>query len=137
MNEREKKEYLDQYKKQKEKGVPFFPDIMFKDVIVSLIIFLILAALAYFVGVPTEARADPERCQLHAASGMVFPVPVPAAEVFSGKLEVIGVVADPQALILLLLALPFIDTESGGAISWIRPFASVAALGGRGRHSCR
>ena len=46
MNEKEKKDYLERYKKAKEKGVPFFPDIIFKDVIVSLIVFLILAALA-------------------------------------------------------------------------------------------
>jgi hypothetical protein len=30
MNEQEKKKYLDEYKKEKEKGVPFFPDIIFK-----------------------------------------------------------------------------------------------------------
>ena len=47
MNEQEKKKYLDEYKKEKEKGVPFFPDIIFKDTIAALLIFIILVALAY------------------------------------------------------------------------------------------
>jgi hypothetical protein len=59
MNEQEKKAYLEKYKKQKEKGVPFFPDIIFKDAVASFIVFLVLVALAYFVGAPVEARANP------------------------------------------------------------------------------
>ncbi len=59
MNEKEKQEYLEQYKHAKEKGVPFFPDILFKDAVVSIAIFLILVALARFVGAPLEARANP------------------------------------------------------------------------------
>jgi hypothetical protein len=30
MNEQEQQEYLEQYKKEKEKGVPFFQDIFLK-----------------------------------------------------------------------------------------------------------
>ena len=59
MNEEERREYLEQYKKDKEKGVPFFPDILFKDAVISLVIFIALVALAYFVGAPLEPRADP------------------------------------------------------------------------------
>jgi hypothetical protein len=36
MNEKEKKEYIEHYKRDKEKGVPFFPDIVFKDANVSI-----------------------------------------------------------------------------------------------------
>ena len=61
MNEQEKKKYSDEYKKEKEQGVPFFPDIIFKDTIAALLVFIILAALAYFVGAPLEARANPAR----------------------------------------------------------------------------
>ncbi|MCJ7703197.1 MAG: hypothetical protein MUO62_16570, partial [Anaerolineales bacterium] len=59
MDEKEKQEYLENYKKAKEKGIPFFPDTLFKDAIVALILFLVLIALAFFVGAPLEARADP------------------------------------------------------------------------------
>ena len=52
MNEKEKQEYLERYHQAKEKGLPFFPDIIFKDAVVSLLVFLILVALAYFVGAP-------------------------------------------------------------------------------------
>ena len=41
MNEQERQEYLEQYKKEKEKGLPFFPDILFKDAVVSLVIFIV------------------------------------------------------------------------------------------------
>jgi hypothetical protein len=39
MNEQEKQEYLQGYKKAKEKGVPFFPDAIIKDALVALVIF--------------------------------------------------------------------------------------------------
>ena len=59
MNKQEQQDYLDKYKKAKEKGVPFFPDIIFKDTVVVFIVFIILIALAYFIGVPLEERANP------------------------------------------------------------------------------
>ena len=33
MNEEDKRSYLERYKAAKEKGVPFFPDVVFKDVV--------------------------------------------------------------------------------------------------------
>ncbi len=128
MNDGEKKQYLEHYKKQKEKGVPFFPDAIFKDVIVSLIVFLILAALAYFVGVPTEARADPNDAAYTPRPEWYFLFLFQLLKYFPGKLEVIGVVVIPTLLILLLLALPFIDTNRRRHFM-DRPFASLAALG--------
>jgi hypothetical protein len=65
MNDQEKKDYLERYHQQKEKGVPFFPDIIFKDALISLVVFLILVALAYFVGAPLEARANRGGCHSH------------------------------------------------------------------------
>ena len=59
MDNRQKQAIQDQYKKEKEKGVFFFPDLLAKDAIVALVIFLILIALAYFLGAPLESRADP------------------------------------------------------------------------------
>jgi mono/diheme cytochrome c family protein len=127
MNEDEKKEYLERYKKQKEKGVPFFPDAIFKDVIVSLLIFLILAALAYFIGVPTEARADPNDAAYTPRPEWYFLFLFQLLKYFPGKLEVIGVVVIPTLMILLLLVLPFIDRSTKRHFL-DRPFASVAAL---------
>ena len=59
MKQEEQKAYLEKYAQAKKKGFPFYPDIIFKDAIAALIVFLILGALAYFVGAPLESRADP------------------------------------------------------------------------------
>ena len=52
MKEHEKKQYLEKYKQAKERGVPFFPDIIFKDAVVSILVFALLVGLAFFVGAP-------------------------------------------------------------------------------------
>ncbi len=127
MNEKEKKEYLERYKKAKEKGVPFFPDIIFKDVVVSLVIFLVLVALAYFLGVPTEARADPNDATYTPRPEWYFLFLFQLLKYFPGKLEVVGVMVIPGLLILLLFALPFIDRSTRRHFL-DRPIASVLAL---------
>lgn len=40
MDEKERQAYLDKYAQAKKKGVPFFPDAVFKDAVISLLIFL-------------------------------------------------------------------------------------------------
>lgn len=127
MNEKEKKDYLERYKKAKEKGVPFFPDIIFKDVVISLVIFVILLALAYFLGVPMEARADPNDATYTPRPEWYFLFLFQLLKYFPGKLEVIGVMVIPGAFILLLLALPFID-RSATRHFLNRPVASIAAV---------
>ena len=46
MNEEQKKRYLEKYYSLKQKGVKFFPDIIYKDLLVSFAIFLLLVGLA-------------------------------------------------------------------------------------------
>ena len=46
MNDQEKQDYLARYHAAKEKGSPFFPDIIFKDTVVVLLVFIVLMALA-------------------------------------------------------------------------------------------
>ena len=65
MNEQEKKEYLEKYQEAKKKGVPFFPDIIFSDALVSFGIFLLLIALAYFFGAPLGGARQPSRYHLY------------------------------------------------------------------------
>ncbi|HET6845835.1 MAG TPA: c-type cytochrome, partial [Anaerolineales bacterium] len=127
MNEVEKKKYLERYKKQKENGVPFFPDVIYKDVIISLVVFLVLVALAYFIGVPTEARADPNDAAYTPRPEWYFLFLFQLLKYFPGKLEVVGVVIIPTLLILGLLVLPFIDTSTRRHFL-DRPVASLAAL---------
>ncbi len=109
MNEKERQEYLEQYKKEKEKGVPFFPDILFKDAVVSLAIFIALVALAYFVGAPLEPRADPADTTYTPRPEWYFLFLFQLLKYFPGSLEVIGVFIIPTLAVILLIALPLID----------------------------
>jgi len=127
MNEQEKKSYLEKYKKAKEKGVPFFPDIIFKDAVVSLIIFLILVALAYFVGVSVEERANPNDTSYTPRPEWYFLFLFQLLKYFPGNLEVIGAIVLPSIFIILLLLLPFID-KSPKRHFRNRPIASIAAV---------
>ena len=127
MNDQEKKDYLERYKKQKEAGVPFFPDIIFKDGVASLLIFLILIALVYFLGIPTEARANPNDATYTPRPEWYFLFLFQLLKYFPGKLEVVGVMVIPGLFILLLFALPFID-RSPKRHFLNRPRATLAAL---------
>jgi mono/diheme cytochrome c family protein len=109
MNDQEKKAYDEEYHEAKEKGVPFFPDILFKDAVVVLIVFLILVALAYFVGAPLEARANPGDTTYTPRPEWYFLFLFQLLKYFPGQLEVIGVVLLPTLVVLLLFALPFLD----------------------------
>jgi mono/diheme cytochrome c family protein len=112
MNEQEKQEYLESYKVAKEKGVPFFPDILFKDAVVVLVIFLILAALASFLGAPLEARANPADTAYTPRPEWYFLFLFQLLKYFPGSLEFLGVVVLPTLAILGLFLLPFLDRKS-------------------------
>jgi mono/diheme cytochrome c family protein len=127
MNEQEKRAYDKKYKEAKEKGVPFFPDIIFKDTIVVLILFIILVALAYFMGAPVEARANPNDTSYTPRPEWYFLFLFQLLKYFPGNLEVIGAMILPGLFILLLLILPFID-KSPKRHFMNRPFASISAL---------
>ncbi|MCL5612038.1 MAG: c-type cytochrome [Chloroflexi bacterium] len=109
MNDEEKKAYLEKYHEEKKKGVPFFPDIIFKDAVVSLVLFLILVALAYFIGAPLENRANPADTTYTPRPEWYFLFLFQLLKYFPGNLEVIGVVLIPTLAILILFLLPFID----------------------------
>jgi mono/diheme cytochrome c family protein len=109
MNEKERQEYLEQYKKDKDKGVPFFPDILFKDALISLVIFIALVTLAYFVGAPLEPRADPADTSYTPRPEWYFLFLFQLLKYFPGSLEVIGVFIIPSVAVILLIALPLID----------------------------
>jgi len=112
VNEKEKKTYLDGYKAAKEKGVPFYPDILFKDAVVSLVIFLGLAALAYFVGAPLEERANPSDTNYTPKPEWYFLFLFQLLKYFPGKIEVIGVIVIPSLAIIFLFLLPFLDRSA-------------------------
>ncbi len=127
MKKEEQEQYKVEYKKAKEKGVPFFPDIIFKDVIISFLIFAVLVALAYFLGAPLEERANPTDASYTPEPEWYFLFLYQALKYFPGQLEVIGAVVLPTIFIGLMFALPFIDRSTKRHISG-RPVALGSAL---------
>src|SRR5512140_2626391 len=127
MNEKEKQAYLEKYHGEKEHGVPFYPDIIFKDAVISFVIFLILIVLAAYLGAPLEARANPADTTYTPRPEWYFLFLFQALKYFPGNLEVVGAMVLPGLFILFLLLLPFID-KSPKRYFLNRPFASLAGL---------
>ena len=127
MNEQDKKKYLEEYKQVKEKGVPFFPDIVYKDSIAALIVFIILVSLAYFLGAPLEPRANPADTNYTPRPEWYFLFLFQLLKYFPGNLEVIGAMVLPGLFILLMFLLPFID-RSPKRHFLNRPYASIFGL---------
>jgi mono/diheme cytochrome c family protein len=109
MKDSEKKEYLERYEEQKKKGVPFFPNILFKDAVISLVVFAALIGLAFFVGAPLEERADPADTNYTPRPEWYFLFLFQLLKYFPGRLEVIGAIVIPTIVILLLAGLPLLD----------------------------
>ena len=112
MNEQEKRKYLEGYNQAKKKGKPFFPDIIFKDAVVSLLVFLVLVGLAYFLGAPLEERANPADTSYTPRPEWYFLFLFQLLKRFPGNLEVIGVFILPTLAILVLIMLPFLDSSA-------------------------
>ena len=132
MNENEKKHYLEKYQEAKKKGVPFFPDILFKDAVVALLVFLILAGLAYFLGAPLESRANPADTAYTPRPEWYFLFLFQLLKYFPGNLEVIGVIIIPGVVIGLLFLLPLIDKSPRRHFRnrpWVIGITSFVVLG--------
>ncbi|MDX1616870.1 MAG: c-type cytochrome, partial [Candidatus Promineifilaceae bacterium] len=111
MDEQEKRSYLERYKEAKEQGVPFFPNILFKDSVAALLVFLVLVGLAFFLGAPLEERADPADTSYTPRPEWYFLFLFQLLKYFPGQLEVIGVVVIPTLVIIGLFLLPFLDSK--------------------------
>jgi mono/diheme cytochrome c family protein len=112
MNEQEKRKYMEKYHEAKEAGPSFFPDVIVKDAIVALLVFLVLVALAYFVGAPLEARANPADTSYTPRPEWYFLFLFQLLKYFPGRLEVIGVIGIPTLVFALLFLLPFLDSSA-------------------------
>lgn len=109
MNEEQKQEYQAEYKKAKAKGVKFYPDIIYKDLLVSFAIFLFLVGLAIFVGVANEPPADPNDSAYIPRPEWYFLFLFQMLKYFPGRIEWIGTTILPAIAVIALLLLPFYD----------------------------
>jgi len=132
MKEQDKKRILEDYKKAKENGVPFYPDILFKDAVVALIVFLVLVGLAYFLGAPLEERANPADASYTPRPEWYFLFLFQLLKYFPGNLEVIGVILIPGIVIILLALLPLLDNNPRRHFldrPWVTGITSVLVVG--------
>jgi ubiquinol-cytochrome c reductase cytochrome b subunit len=109
LNEEQKQAYLNKYKREKEEGVKFYPDIIYKDLLVSFAIFLLLVGLAIYVGVANEPPADPSDSTYVPRPEWYFLFLFQMLKYFPGQLEWVGTVIIPGIAILALFLLPFYD----------------------------
>lgn len=112
MNEDQKQTYRQKYQEAKQKGVKFWPDIIYKDLLVSFGIFLLLIGLAAFVGVHPEPKADPSDATYVPRPEWYFLFLFEFLKFIPGEVEWLGTFVIPVIGILLLFALPFFDRKA-------------------------
>lgn len=109
MKDEIKQRYKEKYTLAKQKGVKFFPDIIYKDLLVSFGLFILLIGLAVFVGVPNEPKADPNDTSYIPRPEWYFLFLFQLLKYFPGAIEWIGTAVLPGLAVLTLFLLPFID----------------------------
>ena len=112
MNEEQKKLYKDKYTQEKQKGVKFWPDIIYKDVVISLALFIILVIMATWIGVTQEPKADPSDSTYIPRPEWYFLFLFQMLKYFPGSLEWLGTTIIPIIAVLALFLLPFYDRNS-------------------------
>jgi mono/diheme cytochrome c family protein len=123
----EKERYEARYQAEKQRGVKFFPDIIYKDMIVSFGLFLLLVGLATFVGIPSEPPADPSDATYIPRPEWYFLFLFQLLKYFPGSLEWIGTTVVPGAAVLILLLLPFLDRSP--VRHWRKRIPALAVMG--------
>jgi len=114
MKEEQQKNVHEKYKIALQKGERFWPDSIFKDLLVSLAIFIVLIMLATFIGVPGEPKADPSDSAYVPKPEWYFLFLFKFLAVYGqipllGKIEWVATAVIPGLVILLLFVLPLID----------------------------
>jgi menaquinol-cytochrome c reductase cytochrome b/c subunit len=109
VNEEQKQRYYEKYNQAKSKGVKFWPDIIYKDLLVTFAIFLLLIGLATFVGVAQEPRVDPSDSSYIPRPEWYFLFLFEFLKFIPGQIEWIGTAVIPGIAVLILFLLPFID----------------------------
>mgnify|MGYP006284924003 CR=1 FL=1 len=117
MDNETKKRINEKYEKSLNNGERFWPDSIYKDLVVSLGIFIVLILLATFVGVAGEPKADPADTSYIPRPEWYFLFLFKFLALYGqipviGKIEWIATVAIPSVYLLALLLLPFIEKSA-------------------------
>ena len=127
MNPEQKERYLRRYAELKKKGKAFYPHSIFKDVVASGIVLLILIFALVAFGVPLESKADPTNTSFIPRPEWYFMFLFEALKYFPGELEWVGVVVVPGITLLALLFYPFLDARPQRS-PLRRPVSSILAV---------
>ncbi|GAB4542011.1 MAG: hypothetical protein Fur002_11490 [Anaerolineales bacterium] len=116
MNEETKKQIHERYERHLVKGERFWPDAIFRDLVVSLGIFILLVLLATFLGVAPEPKADPSDTSYIPRPEWYFLFLFKFLALYGqipllGKIEWIATALIPGVAIGVLAALPFIEKK--------------------------
>ena len=114
MKEEQKTSIKIRYERSLQNGERFWPDSIYKDVLMALAIFIILILLASFIGVPVEPKADPSDTSYVPRPEWYFLFLFKFLAIYGqipliGKIEWLATVVIPGIVIALLVCLPFID----------------------------
>ncbi len=114
MNDDIKKQINERYERELNKGERFWPDSIFKDLIVSLGIFIVLILLATFIGVAPEPKADPADASYLPRPEWYFLFLFKFLALYGqipviGKIEWLATVLVPGVGVGLLTLLPLLD----------------------------
>lgn len=109
MEDDNKQHYKERYNSEKERGVKFFPDIVYKDMIAAFGVFIVVVGLAIFIGVSAEPPADPNDSTYIPRPEWYFLWLFQLLKYFPGQIEWVGTTVFPAFAVLALLLLPFYD----------------------------
>ncbi len=95
----------------KKKTQPFWPDQIFKDVIVAVIVFISMVLVVWYRdGAELQSPADPSSNYI-ARPEWYFLFLFQLLKYFEGEMEVVGAIIIPSIVAVLIVALPFIDSS--------------------------
>lgn len=114
MNDETKKQINEKYEREVSKGEKFWPDTIFRDLVMSLGVFVLLILLATFVGVPFEPKADPSDTSYVPRPEWYFLFLFKFLALYGqipllGKIEWLATVLIPTVALGLLTLMPFIE----------------------------
>jgi quinol-cytochrome oxidoreductase complex cytochrome b subunit len=92
--------------------IPFFPDLVVREALTALALFVVLLLLATLTTPPLEAIANPNASGYVPRPEWYFLWLFQLLKYFKGNLEWVGTFLVPAAVIVLLLAVPRIDRRA-------------------------
>jgi quinol-cytochrome oxidoreductase complex cytochrome b subunit len=93
-----------------QKQETFFPNFIFKEAVVALAVFVVVILLAIVLPAEMGDPADPSDSAFIPKPEWYFLPLYQGLKFFPGKLEIIGLMLQPLALVVLA-AIPFIDNN--------------------------